>query len=396
MFYPIKGALEFNQGFSSDPESIGIRATDTLTLQVDLISPIAFFPYLMTLPAFKPVPQHVVERWGTAWTNVDKIQTNGPFRLTAWEEGRFAYFERNPAYPGEFPGNLTQVEVNVLPDWHDRLQKYEADELDVLDVTWLPPQTAERVRQLNAGQYVSKPLLFTGYFGFNVSKHPFNDKRVRQAFGLALDKGMLADIIGRGHLPPATGGFVPPGMLGHIENIGLPYNPERARSLLTEAGFPGGRGFPEIKFLLPRGAIVIDVDFVQHQWGVNLGVSFDTRIVELMELSQQLEVDPPDLYAYSWVPDYPDPDSFLSAWGPVAWTRWQDPAYDLLVKEALKTSDQEERLVLYRQAENMLVKQAPILPIVYGQQHLLLKPRVQKFPTSTSRCVHWKEVVMRR
>ena len=99
-------------------------------------------------------------------------------------------------------------------------------------ITWLPPQPAYRVRQRNADQYVSKPLLFTGYFGFNASKPPFDDKRVRQAFGLALDKGMLADIIGRGHLPPATGGFVPPGMLRHVENIGLPYTPERARSLL--------------------------------------------------------------------------------------------------------------------------------------------------------------------
>jgi len=96
MFYCIQGAMEFNQGLSTDVDQVGIRAIDQAALQVDLVTPISFFPYLLVLPAFKPIPRHILEKYGDAWTTVDKFQSNGPFRLQAWEEGRVAHFERNP------------------------------------------------------------------------------------------------------------------------------------------------------------------------------------------------------------------------------------------------------------------------------------------------------------
>jgi ABC-type transport system substrate-binding protein len=273
---------------------------------------------------------------------------------------------------------------------------YEADELDLQDVTWFPPRDAELLRLRHAGEYVSKPYLFTGYIGFDVSRPPFNDVRVRQALGLAINKDVLADFIGRGHLPPARGGFVPPGMPGHIEGIGLPYNPQKASRLLAEAGYPDGRGFPSVTFVIPQGAVIVDLDFVRNQWQKNLGLSFDSEIIELMTLFQRLESDPPQLYAFSWVADYPDPDTFLRSSICLPATRWQNAAFDLLVNEALKASGHEERMTLYRQAENILIEEAPLLPLVYGRQHLIFKPWVKRFPTSTRRSVHWKDVVILR
>ncbi len=394
LFYCIQGATEYNQAISRDSDQVSIRAIDRATLQVELVTPTSFFPHLLALPAFKPIPRHTVEKYGDTWTTVDKIQTNGPFRLQAWEEGRVAHFERNPYYHGNFPGNLERVELNLVPDWHDRLKMFEADELDVQDITWFPPRDAERLRLRHAGEYVSKPYLLTGYIGFDVSRPPFNDVRVRRAFGLAIDKDVLADLIGRGHLPPAKGGLVPPGMPGHVKDIGLPYNPQKARRLLADAGYPDGRGFPSLCFVMPQGAVIVDLDFVRSQWQKNLGLSFDCEIVDFITMCQRLESDPPQLYAFSWVADYPDPDTFLRSSFCLSTTRWQNAAFDLLVNEALKISDHEERMTLYWQAENILIKEAPLLPLVYGRQHLILKPWVKRFPTSTRRSVHWKDVVI--
>lgn len=396
LFYCIQGAVEYNQTVSGIADQVGIRAIDPTLLQVDLATPTSFFPYLLALPAFKPVPCHIVEKYGETWTIPQKIQSNGPFRLQDWEEGRMARFERNPCYRGDFPGNLEQVELYLVPDWHDRLKMYEADELDVQDLTWFPPREAEHLRLTHAGEYISKPYLFTGYIGFDVSRLPFDDVRVRQAFGLAIDKDILADVVGRGRLPPAKGGFVPPGIPGHVEGIGLPYNPQKARRLLAEAGYPDGRGFPSLSFVIPQGAIIVDLDFVRSQWQRNLGLTFDFEILDFLTIVQRLMSSPPQLYAFSYVADYPDPDSFLRSPFCLPATRWQNPAFDFLVNEAVKATDNDERMKLYQQAENILIEESPLLPLVYGRQHLLLKPWVKRYPTSTSRSIHWKDVVLSR
>jgi ABC-type oligopeptide transport system substrate-binding subunit len=185
-------------------------------------------------------------------------------------------------------------------------------------------------------------------------------------------------------------------MPGHVEGIGLPYNPQKARRLLADAGYPDGRGFPSFNFVIPQGATIVDLDFVRSQWQRNLGLNFDCEILDFLTMVQRLGDSPPQLYAFSWVADYPDPDSFLRSSFCLPATRWQNTAYDLLVKEALKASDNEERMILYRQAENILIEESPILPLVYGRQHLIFKPWVKRFPTSTSRYVHWKDVVILR
>jgi oligopeptide transport system substrate-binding protein len=183
-------------------------------------------------------------------------------------------------------------------------------------------------------------------------------------------------------------------MPGHVKGIGLSYNPQKARRLLAEAGYPDGNNFPSLRFVIPQGAIIVDMDFLQTQWQKNLGVSFDNEIVELMALFQRLENAPPRLYAFSWVADYPDPDTFLRSSICLPATRWKNADFDRLVNEALITSDHEERMRLYRQAENILIKEVPILPIVYGRQHLIFKPWVKRYPTSARRSVHWKDVVI--
>jgi oligopeptide transport system substrate-binding protein len=401
LLYDIKGARPFHQGEVSDPDSVRVQALDDLTLVVELEGPAGYFLHLLTHSATFPIPRHVVEARGETWAEIGSnstesdIITNGPFRLEAWNRGESMVLARNPRYHGRFTGNLERVELSLLPlvEWSARLGMYEADNLDILRFEGLPPSERDRARQRYAGEYVSVPELNTYYVGFDVSRPPFDDPRVRQAFVLATDREMLAGVVLRGYEFPATGGLIPPGVPGHSARIGLPYDPEQARQLLAEAGYPGGRGFPVVdpvtwRRMKPRS------EYLQAQWRENLGVEITWEAMEFEMFLDRMRRGLPSMFLFGWRADYPDPDNFLRASPIRRYTGWQNEVYDRLVEEARRVMNQRERMKLYGQADRILVEEAAIMPIIYSWSHLLVKPWVTKFPASPSDMWFWKDVII--
>jgi len=379
----IKGARAFHQSEVSDSDSVGVRALDDFTLVVELEGPASYFLHLLTYNVTYPIPRHVVETYGAAWTEIGKIVTNGSFRLEAWNQGESMILVRNPEYHGRFTGNLQRVELSFLPaeEWCAFLAMYEADVLDTLDISLFPPEELEDARHRHAGGYFSVPMLTTAYFGFNVRRPPFDDVRVRQAFVMAIDRETWTGVWGRGHESPATGGFVPPGMPGHSAGIGLPYDPDRARQLLAEAGYPGGQGFPIVDLLLPSNPQApVVAEYLQAHWWENLEVEITWEAMEREMLLRRVRRKPPHIFNSSWTADYPDPDNFLRVGFPWKMTGWRNEVYDRLVEEAKRVMDQGERMRLYGQADRILVEEAPIFLAIYKLAHLLVKPWVKKHP----------------
>jgi oligopeptide transport system substrate-binding protein len=395
LLYDVKSARAFHRG-EAGWEDVGVRALDEATLLVELEEPTGYFLQLLAHFATCPVPRHVVEAHGEAWAEVGNIVTNGPFRLEAWQRGEFLILVRNADYHGRFTGNVQRVELTLLPlkEWPMILGMYEADDLDVLLRLWyLPPLERDRVRQRHAGEYVSVPALHTGYVGFDVTRPPFHDVRVRRAFVLATDRETLADVVMQGHWFPAMGGFVPPGMPGHSPGIALPYDPGRARQFLAEAGYPGGRGFPIVDALTFRGIEPV-IEYLQTQWRENLGVEIPCRAVRIDEFETERLKEAPRMSITAWQADYPDPDNFLRVGVQSAGTGWRCTAYDRLVEEARRVMDQRERIKLYGQADRILVEQAPVMPFVHVRWGLLVKPWVRRYPTSAMRQWFWKDVII--
>jgi ABC-type oligopeptide transport system substrate-binding subunit/tetratricopeptide (TPR) repeat protein len=394
LLYDIQGAKAYHQGEVADPGHIKVQAINDLTLVVELEEPTSYFPHLLTYAATFPVPQHVVETHGTAWTELETIVTNGPFRLSAWKPGESLVLERNPVYHGRFAGNVGRVELSLYFGQPERvLQMYEDDSLDI--ISDLPSGEMDRARQRYAAQYVSGPSPLTQYFGFDVTRRPFDDPRVRRAFTLATDRETLAHVILRGYSFPATGGLVPPGMPGHSSGIGLPYDPESGGHLLAEAGYPGGRGFPATECLTgddPGGIRLLE--HLQAQWLKNLGVEITWKRVELRRLVHTLYEERPWMWMMGWLPDYPDPDSFLRASEWRVSSGWQNEAYDSLVEGARRVMDQGERMRMYQRADKILVEEAPIMPLFYGRFHMLMKPWVRQYPTSPQKDWFWKDVII--
>jgi oligopeptide transport system substrate-binding protein len=198
-----------------------------------------------------------------------------------------------------------------------------------------------------AGECISAPGPATAFIGFNINKPPFNDRRVRQAFAHSVDRYTLANVILRGSAFPATGGFVPQGIPGHSPGIGLPYNPDLAKRLLADAGYPGGKDFPVIHSLASTGGGSSLTDYLTSAWQTTLGINIQSEEVAWVLFDKRrLEMEP-HLYRVAWLADYPDPDSFLRVgvvnYYPQVWNE----EYDRLVNNARQINDHERRPIAF-------------------------------------------------
>lgn len=391
LLYDIQGARAFHQGETQDPGRVGVQALDDFTLSVTLERPASYFLHLLTQPLASPVPAHVIEACGNHWTEAENLVTNGPFHLETWQRGNSMTLARNPAYHGRFTGNVHRLQVFFTPP--DRPASLTLYEQGDLDVTGLMPADVDRARREHPDEYLTAPWLATTWVGFDASRPPFDDRRVRRAFALATDKQPLANVVRRGYYSPAIGGFVPQGMPGHVPGISPPYDPTEAQRLLKDAGFPEGRGFPKIK-ALAVSAFQPESEYLRSLWRELLGIDVAWSLLDWSEFDERRIDEIPNIYLAGWVADYADPDNFLRVALSYYWDEWPSERYGQLVEKARRVMDQDERLELYRQADQMLQEEALIVPLTYRRFHYLVKPWVRKFPTSVRKAWFWKDVVI--
>jgi len=391
----IRGVRAYLQNQLSDWAEVGVRALDDATLVIELEEPTSYILQLLTW--LYASPRHAVEKHGESWTEPAKIVTNGPFRLQARQPGTLLVLERNPSYHGRFTGNVQRVEAHILSGGATgHLEAYEHGGLDTADIVLEAPTELERVRQQYAGEYVSAPDLWGLWMGFDLTRPPFHDPRVRRAFALALDREAMARQTGS-YAMPATGGVVPPGMPGHSPGIALPYNPEAARELLAQAGYGAGAGlpFPRVELWYPsRPAVAAPVEYLIKQWQQDLGVEICAEAVEWVPYLDRLARSLPHVWAICWRADYPDPDNFLRVGLSLYRGGWPRQPYEELLETARHITDQSERMRLYRQADRMVVEEALVLPLTYGNAHYLVKPWVKRYPLSSVAPPFWKDVVI--
>jgi oligopeptide transport system substrate-binding protein len=173
----------------------------------------------------------------------------------------------------------------------------------------------------------------------------------------------------------------------------LLYDPDGARQLLAEAGYPGGRGFPFVE-ACARERIRPQTEYLHAQWRDNLGVEIPWELMDWELYLARLDERPAHIIQFGWEADYPDPDSFLRTGNVQQRTRWRDETYDRLVEKARRVLGQEERLRLYARADKILIEAAAIIPLTYSWSHVLVKPWVRKFPALALNQWHWKNIII--
>ena len=394
--YNLKGAQAFQQGQTSTAEAVGVRAIDDFTLRVELEEPVGYFLHLLTYSVTMAIPRHVVLTHGADWARPEHLVTHGPFRLEAWKPLKSIVLVRDPQYVGQFSGNLERVELTLLggeASIEELLAAYEADRYEIGPVTG---NLLDRVRQQHPREYYTAPTAVSTYLAFNATRPPFDDARVRRALAHAIDRREIADVLANGLPVPGLGGLVPPGLPGHSPNIGLAFDPARARQLLAEAGYPGGRGFPEIEAMVPGGGDFTPVlnQYLEEQWRAILGVRVVWRMPDFAQYRADLLAGTPHLYRMSWVADYPDPDNYLRLALHQPYSRWHNDRFEQLLESARRMTDPAERMKFYQAADRLLMDEAGLIPLTYERYHGLLKPWVKRYPVSPIKTTYFKDIII--
>jgi len=389
----IKGARAYSSGELADAAQVGVHARDERTLVVELETPTSFCLQLLAESTAMPLPRHIWEGAEGVEPDPSTLPSSGPYLLSSWEKGEEILLERNPEYSGRAMGNVQQAVLRVSPDI-DRVVDYENDRLDLTFLGGLKPEEMDHARQSHPDDYVEQPLPQTLYMGFDTRRPPFDDRRVRRALGMGTDRETLAHVVGRGLAFPASGGMLPPGMPGHQPGIGLPYDLTEARRLLAKAGYTGGQGFPEVELVgVDTPGIDYVARFLHTFWIENLGLPVKWIRLPWVEVLNRLADRPPQLWVMGWIADYGDPDSFLRVGEWRATSGWRHETYEKLLEAAQRTTDQQRRVEICRQADALLVEEAPAVPLVYSRTQMLVKPWV-KTPLMPLGRIHFKDIII--
>jgi oligopeptide transport system substrate-binding protein len=382
MLWCVEGAEAFTSSGNIDHDlwdaSVGIEARGPNELELRLIRPTPHLLRILALFSLLPVNRTCVEQYGVDWIKPEHIVTNGPFRLVDRKIRDHIRMERWDGYWGVDEVALNTIDAYAADGNTTQLNMYLTGQVD-----WMvKPPTSLYASILPRDDSLLGPQAGMTFMRFNTTRPPFDDARVREAMTLALDRaGLARDVMRGGELPAVS--FVPAGIPGYETATLPPADPDRARTLMAEAGYPDGEGFPVFEVLFPHNEITRDFcEAVASQWRNELGLR--PRLVNqawkvYLDSTKRLEYD---VAWGAWTADYLDPTTFLDIMRSTSGnnrTGWADATYDGLLLAAAESSDRGRRIALLREAEQRLLDAWPIA-LVYQRINLnLVAPTVRGF-----------------
>jgi oligopeptide transport system substrate-binding protein len=384
LLYPVKGAEAFNQGTTSDPAVLGLSAPDARTVRIELERPTPYLPVLVALPPWYPLNPRVLEHFGatakrgTAWTRAGNLVGNGPFVLDEWTPNSRIVVAKNPDYWNADQVTLQQIVFfpNESPDTEEK--DFRAGQLHVTYA--LPLAKVAAYRRESPALLRVDPFLQTFFLRFNVTKPPFDDPRVRRALSLAVNRDLIARRVLSGGYPPAHS-FTPPDCGGYTARARVELDLDKARKLLADAGFPGGKGMAPFEVQARNDEVQPAVmEAIQAMWSKGLGVKVTLATLEQKTWIQNQQTLNYTVSTAGWAGDFLDPVTFLDLFtsgGGNNWTGWGDKAYDQLLLDAAAARSPAERLEVFQKAEAYLLEQGPVAPLYFGARSYLISPSVR-------------------
>ena len=389
MLYPVANAEAFNKDQLRDFGQVGFRATDDWTLDITLTHPTAYFLSLLNHWSWYPVHLPTIKKYGAAfergsrWTRLGRFVGNGPFTLEEWRLNDRIRVKKSATYWDNQHVALNSIVFHTIDSNDVEERAFRSGQLHVTDT--IPVNRIDRYRREHPDLLRIDPYLGTYFYRVNVTKLPLNNRLVRQALAMAIDRQSIVNNIARGGQLPASC-FTPPNTAGYTCATGIPYDVDQAKKLLAQAGFPDGRGLPPIEILFNTSENhKLIAEAVQQMWRKNLNVR-----ATLVNQEEKVYFDSRRQMNYqvirsTWISDYNDPNSFLDLWitgGGNNQTGWSNPQYDRLIAEAGQTADQAARYQAFQHAEAILLDDAPILPVYFYTHAFLIRPGVKGwYPT---------------
>ena len=390
MLYYVVGAEEFNTGVITDFSKVGVKAIDAKTLEVKLKNPTPFFLGLLSHYSTWPVHKETVLEFGEIddrqglWTRPGNFVCNGPMNLKSWELNKKIIVEKNPLYWDADQVKLNQMHFYPVSDINTEERMFRAGQLHLTST--VPSQKCGVWREEGNPNLRIDPYMGTYYYRANVNVEPLNNAKVRKALTYSIDREKLTEKVTQcGQIPAYS--FTPPGAAGYNPDTEIPYDPELARQLLSEAleeeGISGIEDFPVLQILYNTSEDHRKIALtIQQMWQQNLGINVELENMDWkVYLSRQNSMDY-QISRAGWIGDYEDPNTFLDIMRTGRGnnrTGWSNQEFDELVGKANATADQEERYRLLGEAEKILIDELPIIPVYTYVRSYQLSPDVKGY-----------------
>ena len=392
------GAWIFNERISGVD---AFSATDDSTFELRLLTPFHPILGLLSMQYCSIVPHEVVEKYGKDFRS--HPCGTGPFQFKSWEEGQDLiliknenYFEKDSA--GTRLPYLDAIKISFFDNRATEFLLLQQNRLDFMND--IDPSFKDEVLNKKgalkkdwAGRIIlsTSPYLNTEYLGFvvdssmmNVKSSPLRLLKIRQAINYGFDRRKMMLYLRNSIGTPAESGFIPPGLpsFDSASVHGYHYDPVRARALLAEAGYPLGAGLPRIT-LKTVDTYADLAGFIARELE-EIGIKMQVDITQKSLLLEETAKSQALFFRASWIGDYPDAENYLSVFysenpAPPNYTRYKNPAFDRLYRQSLIENNDSIRYVLYRQMDQMMINDAPVVPLWYDQVIHLVNPSVSGF-----------------
>jgi oligopeptide transport system substrate-binding protein len=382
----LKGARDYAAGKITDFSQVGVKALDDRNLQFDLIGPTPYFLSALLHTSWFPVHPGTILKFGraderdTKWTRPGNYVGTGPFTLKTWKENDVIELVRNPFYWDAASVKLNGINFYSIENYDTQERAFQAGQLhktEQMSLDKVPYYRREHPELIRIDPYEG-----AYFYRINVKRKPFDNPKVRLALNLAIDRESIVKNITRGKQKPATG-YVPPGM-GDYEPLDvIHYDPERARQLLAEAGYPNGKGFPKFSILTNTNQWHRTVaEAIQQMWKQELNIDAGIENQEWkVYLDSQNSLNY-DVSRSGWIGDFMDPVTFLSIWRTGDGnnnTGWSNPEYDQLLDQAAQTGDPQKRFSILHEAERLWLSEPSGILIYWYTLVYNLDPSVKNW-----------------
>lgn len=404
----LRAALEGKEFVKVSAEDVGVEAVDDYTIRLSLSQPTPYFTGMLAYQLFRLVPRKVIEKYGGRWTDPSHIVTCGPFKLKSWFPYSEIVVERDPMYWDAANVHLDEIRFFVSLDHPTTMNLYKVGAADAVVNHSVPHPWLDFVRPKK--DYMDAAEAAITYLIINTTKPPMNDLRVRKAFNMAIDKISYAK---SKKVTKPLSAFTPEGIfVGYPQPKGDGFDPEQARKLLGEAGYPVTQNsegryacekFPvdEVHFMFgTHSSNKALAEFMQAQWKQNLGITVMLNNMESKTyMSARSKLEYKGLALGIWNADYMDPVTFLNIFltrGGDNGSGWWDQKYADLIKEANHSLDKQKRYELLAKAEKYMLDAQPIIPIETPAVSWVKKPYVKGMYPNPASLFAWKFVYIER
>ncbi|MGI8602618.1 MAG: peptide ABC transporter substrate-binding protein [Verrucomicrobiales bacterium] len=370
LLHVVKNAKPYSEGKLTDFSQVGLRALDDLTFEVTLEHPAPYFTDLCALFTLCPVHLRSLRANGKDWARPGKLIGNGAYQLNEWRINYRLRLDRSESYWDRANVRLRTVEMRTINNPVTALNYFLTGAADLtLDKDGVPTTLVDKLGR--APYFHSGPMLASCFMRFNCAKDgPLKNPKIRQAFGLVLDRRKIVERVTKMGEPPAYS-LTPPGCGGGYR----PPQPRAlhdlplARQLLADAGYPEGRGFPLVTYLYPSRDVDVSLAIeVQAMWENALGVRILPQKQEWKVYLDSMRKLNYDIARSPWVGDYNDPNTFLDIFTSDNGnnrTGWKNAVYDELIRTAAREADRAKRFEIFREAEDLLIQREAVISPVY-------------------------------